>query len=183
MTAFPCLETRRLHLREIVQSDAQDVFSIHSDQSAMRWFGSDPLTSIEEAKKLIDVFSGWRQMANPGTRWGIQHKSDLRFLGSCGLFKWNRSWKSCVVGYELASSARGQGFMVEALCAVLEWGFANMGLHRVEAQVHLQNLASIKLLSKLGFVQEGCMREAGFWLGSQHDLQLYALLRRDFISR
>jgi ribosomal-protein-alanine N-acetyltransferase len=183
MSDFPYLETKRLLLREIVASDAQDVFSIHSDQRAMRWFGSDPLTSIQEAKKLIDVFAGWRQLANPGTRWGIQHKADLRFLGSCGLFKWNRSWKSCVMGYELAPFARGQGFMSEALSAVLGWGFENMELNRVEAQVHPENLASTKLLSKLGFVQEGCMREAGFWHGSHHDLQQFALLRRDFISQ
>lgn len=183
MSDFPHLETERLLLREIVKSDAQDVFAIHADQAAMRWFGSDPLTSIQEAQKLIDVFAGWRQLPNPGTRWGIQQKADHRFLGTCGLFKWNRSWKSCVIGYELAAFARGQGFMLEALTAVLNWGFENMDLNRVEAQVHPENLASIRLLSRLGFVLEGCMREAGFWLGSHHDLQQFALLRRDFRSR
>ncbi|MFC4526733.1 GNAT family N-acetyltransferase [Dyella halodurans] len=183
MSDFPYLETERLLLREIVAPDAQDVFAIRSDQLGMRWFGADPLTSIQEAQKLIDVYAGWRQLPNPGTRWGIQQKDDHRFLGSCGLFKWNRSWKSCVIGYELASLVRGQGFMFEALSTILEWGFENMGLNRVEAQVHPDNLASIKLLSKLGFVQEGRMREAGFWLGSHHDLQQFALLRRDFLIR
>lgn len=182
MNDFPYLETERLILREIVASDAEDVLAIRSDQLAMRWYGSDPLVSIQEAHKVIDAYAGWRQLPNPGTRWGIQQKADLRFLGSCGLFKWNRSWKSCVVGYELASFARGQGFMFEVLSAVLEWGFENMGLNRVEAQVHPENLASIKLLSRLKFVQEGCMREAGFWLGRHHDLQQFALLRRNFMN-
>lgn len=183
MSDFPYLETERLLLREIVASDAQDVFAIRKDQPAMRWYGSNPLTSVQEAQKVIDVYAGWRQLPNPGTRWGIQQKSDPRFLGSCGLFKWNRSWKSCVIGYELAASAQGLGFMFEALSAALDWGFEHMGLNRVEAQVHPENVASMKLLSKLGFVPEGCMREAGFWLGSHHDLQQFALLRRDFFNR
>jgi ribosomal-protein-alanine N-acetyltransferase len=183
MSDFPYLETERLLLRELTASDAHDVFAIHSDRQAMRWFGSDPLTSVQEAQKLIETFAGWRQLPNPGTRWGIQRKTDLRFLGTCGLFRWNRSWKSCVTGYELASFAQKQGFMFEALTTILGWGFENMGINRVEAQVHPDNLTSIKLLSNLGFVQEGCMREAGFWLGSHHDLQQFGLLRRDFVMR
>jgi Acetyltransferases, including N-acetylases of ribosomal proteins len=181
MSNFPNLETERLLLREMVPSDAPDVFAIYGDRVAMRWFGSDPLASLEEAQKLIETFAGWRRLPNPGTRWGIQRKADLRFLGSCGLFKWNRSWKSCVIGYELASFAQGEGFMFDALSAILDWGFENMELNRVEAQVHPENRASTKVLFKLGFVQEGCMREAGFWCGDHHDLQQFGLLRRDFV--
>jgi ribosomal-protein-alanine N-acetyltransferase len=179
MSHFPSFETGRLQLREIVPSDAHDLLAIHSDQRAMRWYGSDPLKSIEQAEKLIEVFASWRHLPNPGTRWGIERKSDRQLLGSCGLFKWNRPWKSCVIGYELAASAQGSGFMTEALSAILDWGFRNMELNRIEAQVHRENVASTKLLGKLGFVWEGCMREAGFWDGRHHDLQQFALLRRD----
>ena len=69
--------------------------------------------------------------------------------------------------------------MMEALSAILDWGFRNMELNRIEAQVHRENIASTRLLGKLGFVREGCMREAGFWDGRHHDLQQFALLQRD----
>ena len=183
MCGFPTLETDRLILREIVASDAPDLFGIHGDADAMRWFGSDPLTDMQQAEKLIEIFASWRQMPNPGTRWAIQRKSDNRFLGSCGLFKWNRAWKSCVIGYELGSFAWGKGFMIEALSAILDWGFENMELNRVEAQVHSENIASINLMRRLGFAQEGHLREAGFWLGQHHDLQQFALLRREYLTR
>jgi ribosomal-protein-alanine N-acetyltransferase len=183
MINFPNLETDRLLLREIVAADAPELFAIHSDEVAMRWFGSEPLADIQQATKLIETFAGWRQLPNPGVRWGIQRKTDHRFLGSCGLFKWNRQWKSCVIGYELAPFAQGKGFMTEALSAALEWGFEHMELNRVEAQVHSENSASIRLLARLGFVQEGCMREAGFWLGNHHDLQQLSLLSRDYVAR
>ena len=180
MSDFPDLETDRLLLREIVASDAPDVLAIHGDAVAMRWFGSDPLATLQQAQKLVEIFAGWRQLPNPGTRWAIRRKVDNRFLGSCGLFKWNRGWKSCVIGYELGSFAWGEGFMTEALSAILHWGFENMELNRVEAQVHPENIASINLMRKLGFVQEGHMREAGYWLGEHHDLQQFALLRREY---
>lgn len=183
MSDFPTLETDRLLLREIVDSDALDVLAIHGDAEAMRWFGSDPLTDIQQAEKLVEIFASWRQMPNPGIRWAIRRKADNRFLGSCGLFKWNRGWKSCIIGYELASFAWGQGFMIEALSATLDWGFENMELNRVEAQVHPENIASINLMCKLGFTKEGHMREAGFWLGEHHDLQQFALLRREYLTR
>lgn len=182
MSDFPKIETDRLLLREIAAADASELFAIHSDDVAMRWFGADPLTTIEQAVKLIETFASWRALPNPGVRWGIQRKADKRFIGSCGLFKWHRQWKSCVIGYELASFAQGKGLMFEALSVILGWGFEHMELNRIEAQVHPKNTASIRLLEKLGFVQEGYMREAGFWLGEHHDLKHFALLRRDYMA-
>lgn len=180
MTGFPTLETDRLLLREIVGSDAPTLLAIHGDAQAMRWFGSDPLTQLAQAEKLVEMFAAWRAMPNPGVRWGIQSKADGTLVGSCGLFKWNRGWKSCIVGYELARGAWGNGFMTEALTEALAWGFRHMELHRVEAQVHPENAASIRLIRNLGFVREGHLREAGFWMGQHHDLLLFALLRQEF---
>ena len=180
MSDFPDIETSRLRLREIVATDAPELFAIHGNAEAMRWFGSDPLTTQAQAEQLVEMFAAWRRLPHPGTRWGIERKADRRLLGTCGLFKWNRGWKSCLIGYELATSAQGEGFMTEALSAVLSWGFGHMALNRIEAQVHAQNAASLRLLGKLGFVREGELREAGFWHGRHHDLQQLALLRRDY---
>lgn len=179
MRDFPTLTTRRLHLREIVPTDAPALFAIHSDVEAMRWFGTDPMLTLQDAEKLVDAFAASRTLANPGTRWAITDGTNGQFLGTCGLFKWNRNWRSSSLGYELAQGAWGQGLMQEALDAVLGWGFEHMALNRVEAQVHPQNTASIKRLEALGFVREGLLRQAGFWLGEYRDLVQYALLRDD----
>ena len=87
---FPILETDRLILREIIAADAHALLDIHGNAEAMRWFGTDPLSDLQQAEKVIEAFAGWRQMPSPGTRWGIQSKSSNEFLGTCGLFKWNR---------------------------------------------------------------------------------------------
>lgn len=131
---------------------------------------------------MVTAFAAGRALANPATRWAITDRTTGQLLGTCGLFKWNRNWRSSALGYELAHSAWGQDLMQEALDTVLDWGFENMALNRVEAQVHPQNTASINRLETLGFLREGLLRQAGFWLGEHRDLVQYSLLREEFHS-
>lgn len=180
---FPVLATERLSLREIIHSDATALFAIHGDVDHMQWFGTEPMRTVDEATKLIEIFAGWRQNPNPGTRWGVERKSDGAFIGTCGLFKWNRGWRSCTVGYELAANAQGHGYMTEALRAALAYGFDQMELNRIEATVSPENVRSISVLTTLGFRQEGQLRQAGYWSGKYHDLLQFALLRRDYSAR
>lgn len=180
---FPTIKTARLVLREILPQDVTDLFEIHSDESLMRWYGSDPLTDLSGAEKLVASFASWRTQANPGTRWGIQVNGEHGLSGTCGLFGWNRAWRKCTVGYELATVAHGKGYMREALTAALHWGFQNMELNRIDAQVNPENEPSVRSLSHLGFQQEGLLREAGYWGGKYHDFFQYSLLRKDWEAR
>lgn len=177
---FPDLETPRLRLREIVESDAPALLAIHGDGASMQWFGTDPLPDLNAARELVAVFAGWRRQPNPGVRWALERKGRPGLVGTCGLFGWHRPWAKCATGYELHPRVRGQGLMQEALTAVFDWGFGHMGLNRIEAQVHPDNAASIRLVRRLGFVEEGRLREVGHWGGRYHDLGQYALLRREW---
>ncbi len=179
LDSFPRLQTRRLVLRELAPADAAALYAIHGDAEAMRWYGSEPMTAPGQAARLIDTFTAWR-IAGTGVRWGIERRFDGALIGTCGLFRWSRAWRSCTIGYELARGARGQGFMREALGAVLEHGFDTMGLNRVEARVHPENDASLRILAALGFAREGYQRQAGYWNGEFRDLVQYALLRDEY---
>jgi ribosomal-protein-alanine N-acetyltransferase len=181
MADFPVLHTQRLILRELTAQDAEAVFAIHSDAQAMRWFGTDPITTPDEARRLIELFANWRTAPNPGIRWGLQTTVGGRLVGSCGFFKWNRSWKSCALAFELAAPAQGQGLMNEALAASLAWAFQHMALNRIEALVHPQNQRSFNLLENLGFQREGTLRQAGYWAGAHHDLVQLSLLREEHL--
>jgi len=180
---FPSLSTRRLQLREIVASDAPALLAIHADSEAMKWFGTDPVADLEGAERIIAGFANMRTLPSPGVRWGIVHASPARgsaLLGTCGVFRWNRGWRTCLTGYELARHAQGHGYMTEALQAVFAWTFDAMAVERIEAQVHPQNTPSLALLKRLGFVEEGLLREAGYWLGERRDLVQLGLLKREF---
>ncbi|TCM69252.1 ribosomal-protein-alanine N-acetyltransferase [Acinetobacter calcoaceticus] len=179
MDNFPILTTERLSLRELSLDDAPALFAVHSDAEGMRWFGTDPMTNPSDAENMIQTVENlW--LAGTGLRWAIERRSDRTFLGTCGLFKWNRGWRSCVIGYELAPFARGNGYMHEALTAAIHYGFNVMLLNRIEAQVHTQNAKSLQTLNTLGFVGEGLQRQAGYWQSAYHDLHQLALIRRDY---
>ena len=82
-----------------------------------------------------------------------------------------------MLGYEISAVHQGRGYAKEALQAIISWGFREVQLNRIEAQVHPDNARSLALLTKLGFVQEGHQREAGYWAGRHHDLLQIALLK------
>lgn len=177
---FPTLHTERLQLRPFTQADTPALFAIHSDASAMQWFGSNPVLDQQGADALLQFFITLPQQAVPGMRWAIERRADKQLLGSCGVFKWNKAWRSCSLGYELAHTAWGHGYMREALESVISWALDGMQLNRIEALVHPRNTPSLRVLDKLGFVREGQLRQGGYWLEQYHDLVQLGLLKSEF---
>jgi ribosomal-protein-alanine N-acetyltransferase len=180
MVDFPVLQASRLTLREVVESDAENIVRIHGNAEYMRWFGSDPIRDLDGAAKLVATFASWRKEPVSGARWALELRDQPGLIGTCGLFRWNRNWKSCIVGYEISPAYQGCGYVKEALKAIITWGFRKAQFNRIEAQVHPDNTASLALLEALGFLQEGRQREAGYWAGRHHDLLQYALLNRQW---
>ena len=204
-TTFPLLDTARLRLRALTPADAPALLRIHSDAEAMRWFGVDPMQNIGQAEKIIDAFNAWF-VASSGIRWGLElrdhprndphdgvrdgthHRthhgtpSSGRLIGTCGLFRWNKNWSHCALGYELARTCHGRGYMREALIEVLNFGFTEMALHRVHAEIHRDNQASIRLAQGLGFRFEGVHRETAYWGERWHDLGSYSLLAQEWTN-
>lgn len=178
---FPLLVTNRLRLRQIEPADAAALFHIHGDTEWMRWYGVEPVTRLDHADRLAEMFSSWF-WAGTGFRWGLEHRQDGRLIGTCGLFRWNKSWRNCLIGYEIAREFGGQGYMREALTAVIDYGFGQMNLHRIQAESHPDNRPSIALATRLGFRLEGTHREQGYWAGRFHDLNCYGLLTQDWKS-
>ena len=176
---FPILQTERLTLREIVPGDADALFLIHSDAQTMRWFGIDALTERSQANQMAAMFAGWF-LAGTGLRWGIVRNEDDTLIGTGGLFRWNKSWHNCMLGFELSAAMQRHGYMREAVSAILDYGFTHMDLHRIQAESHADNAASIGLLTRLGFSFEGVHRQQAHWAGQFHDLNCYSLLQHEW---
>ena len=179
-SGFPVLKTQRLLLRELADSDAERILAIHGNAQAMRFFGTEPISTLEAAQQLITRFHDLRTQPAPCARWAIIELQSNSLVGTCGVFAWNRNWHKCCIGYELHPQAQGQGFMREALSAVFTWAFDTMSLNRIEAQIHPENSPSLKLLAGLGFQAEGLLREAAFWGGQYRDLIQLSLLKAEW---
>ena len=177
---FPELQTPRLKLRELTETDVDVLFAMHSSSDSVQFGGTEHMLQRGEAQKLIAAYAQMRQQPATGIRWGICSHESTTLLGTCGFQKWNQEWNSCLIRYELKPEARGQGYMHEALRCALVWAFASMDLNRVGAQIHPGNRSAIMVVEKLGFAREGLLRKAGHWDGQYHDLCKYGLLKSEF---
>lgn len=180
MPPFPFLETQRLVLRELTPDDATALLAMCADGGTMRYLGASPARELHEAQALIEKYALWRSAPAPGVRWAVVSRDSGALMGTCGLFSWKREWRKCATVYELADRFRGRGFMREALDAAFTWGFREMQLHRIEAQIHPDNTPSLRLAERIGFCREGLLREAACWGGRYHDLVTCGLLRSEW---
>ncbi|WP_374347133.1 GNAT family N-acetyltransferase [Chitinimonas sp.] len=176
------LRTERLLLRPMRPSDADDLFAVFSDPEVMRYWSTPPWTSREQAEQLIarDLQT---LASGEHLRLGLIRKADERLIGNCSLFNFMPQCRRAEIGYGLASNAWGQGLMHEALSALLHFAFDTLQLHRLEADIDPRNAASAKALTRLGFEQEGLLRERWIVDDEVSDSALYGLLRRDWRAR
>lgn len=175
---FPEFETSRLRLRETHASDAEAVFRVFADPAVTRYHNQPTFTDVGEALQLI----AWRRHMFErgwGIRWGVALRDKDQLIGACGFHSWVRECHRAELGYELASPYWRQGLMAEALRAIIPYGFRGMGLNRIEALVLPENAASAGLLLRLGFQEEGLLRQYGYWKGAFHDLRLFSLLKQE----
>lgn len=175
------LDTQRLQLRPLKQSDAGDLFAIHSDAQVMRYSSMVPWASVDQAHALIE--RDIRGM--PEGKYlclGIVPRSEGRVVGTCTLFDIVLSSRRAEVGFALGSFAWGRGYMHEALSGLLAYCFTDLGLNRIEADIDPRNGASAKTLRRQGFKQEGLLRERWIVGGEVSDTAMYGLLRAEWES-
>ncbi len=91
-----------------------------------------------------------------------------------------REWE---IGWRLHYQYWGKGYATEAAGRVLAFAFEELGAHRVVAFCNVQNLASVRVMEKLGMLRDGRLRETRWWNGSWQDEFVYAILERDWESQ
>jgi ribosomal-protein-alanine N-acetyltransferase len=175
---FPVLETERLTLRALTPEDADTVFRIMGDPQVMRYFGSPPMKTRDDAvRRIAGIAADFAERA--GIRWGIEERASGLLVGSGGFWRIDTTHQRAEIGYELAPEHWGKGVMTEAIGVMLDFGFTVLRLHSVEAQIHPANTGSQRVLEKLGFVREGYFRESYYDPNEQRftDTAVYSLLR------
>jgi len=179
---FPVLKTERLILRELTPDDVDAIYAMRSDYEVTRLNIGSAYTSVDQARMLIESILDNYQRENE-LRWAITLKNgDNTVIGMCGYNYWARRDFRGSIGYDLARTYWRQGIMTEAVRAIVQFGFEQMQLNRIEADASVENEASIRILEKLGFQHEGIEREQYFEGGEFHDLMLFSLLKRDYKS-
>lgn len=176
------LTTDRLTIRRMRTDDAQAYFAIFSDPAVMRYWSSPPLVDMVAAEqKIAGILAHYEK--SDLFQLAIERQSDRLMIGTCTLHQIHLQNRRAEVGYALGSAFWGNGYLVEAMHALIDHAFGVMQLHRLEADIDPRNEASAKSLERLGFKREGHLRERWIVGGEVSDSALYGLLAREWASK
>ena len=172
------LITSRLILRPLRHEDARALFSIWSDADAMRYFSFPTMGRLDQA---TDRVARLLKTSTDGKDFvcAVELRTTGEVLGNCDLFHADEQCRRAEIGFSLQRTHWGNGYMTEAASALIEHAFSALKLHRIEADIDPRNVASARLLERLGFVREGLLRDRWIVGDEVSDSALYGLLDKD----
>jgi [ribosomal protein S5]-alanine N-acetyltransferase len=161
------IETERLLIRELTESDVDGAHRVYGDPEAMRYVGADgkARTREESAAGVLRMMEGQRE--NGFSLWAVDLKERGEMIGVCGVVHVDGTGPDVELVYEFQRSAWGRGYATEAARACLAVALGPLGLGRVVALAYPENAQSIRIMQKLG------MRDAGTVDAYGHELVCY----------
>jgi len=173
------LTTERLLLRRFRAADAPVLAAYRSDEDTARYQTWVPPFTLEQAEDFVAQMAG-RQPDAPGWfQWAVELPAERALIGDVGVGLHDNLMQADL-GFTFAPSHRGQGYATEAVRAVLERLFTLQGVRRVSAECDARNLASARLLERVGFTREGLRRSHTWLKGEWTDDLLFGLLSEDW---
>jgi RimJ/RimL family protein N-acetyltransferase len=115
---------------------------------------------------------------------GIRTLEENTLLGTCSVFDLNHASRNGEVGIYIGDPENwGKGYGSDAMAVLIRFGFMDLNLHRIELHVFSYNARAIKAYEKVGFVQEGALREALYRDGAYHDIHIMSILQREWMAK
>lgn len=174
-TDFPTIKSERLLLRQFVDSDLEKVFKGLSHPDIIKFYGVSYHT-LEAAKEQM-IFFADLETNETGIWWAVCSLDNKTFYGAGGLNSLSKEHKKAEIGFWLLPDFWGKGIMTEAMPVICNYGFDNLGLHRIEGLVESENRNCKNAMAKLDFQYEGTMRECEIKNGKYISLDIYAKVK------
>lgn len=176
---FEVLNTERLLLRKITPEGIKYLFQNYSEEEVKRQLGlSTENELIKEREKSIGGYTTYDRSI---LQFKLILKDTEEVIGSCGFHNWYFAHRKAELGYAISKEEhKMKGYMSEAVNEIIEYGFASMNLNRIEACVGPDNLASLSLIKKFGFVKEGYLRQHYISDGHIYDSVVFSLLKEEY---
>ncbi|MDB5196622.1 MAG: hypothetical protein JWP88_993 [Flaviaesturariibacter sp.] len=171
---FPELTTERFILKQVQAEDQAFLFEGLSDPVTMPYNGVYFKTFEETQAQLEWYKKNWEE--GTGLNWKITSKETGESIGVISVYYYKPEHKKAEIGYWLLPRFWQQGIASEVIQPVVDYWKTEKDLHRLEAFVEEENIASIKLMEKAGFTYEGIMRDCEIKFGKYVSLRIYSLL-------
>jgi RimJ/RimL family protein N-acetyltransferase len=179
LTLCSPIRSKRLQLRPVQESDLPDLLLINGDDEVTRYLPYATWQSLADGRAWLERMHGLRERTGL-LQLVIDDPNAAKAIGTCLLFGHDEASARAELGYVLGRAYWGKGLMQEALTALIDTAFADLGLRRLEAEVDADNMASARLLLGLGFQVEGRSRQRWVSKGRTYDTTMFGLLRSEW---
>ena len=175
------LHTKRLNIRELELTDINNVHLLHSlpETDEFNTLGIPETIQVTE-KILSEWLNQKKQQPRNSYVLGIELKEGEKFIGLIAINLGKQNYRIAEVWFKIHKDFWRKGYTTEALIKLLDFGFNNLKLHRIEAGCAVDNIASIKVLEKVGMIREGMKPKKLPIRGEWKDNYFYGILEDDF---
>ena len=138
-------------MREFREEDAKSMYELNNDPNVIRYTGDDPFVSLQAARDFIRGYDAYDKFGRG--RLTLLLKDTLEYVGWCGL-KYDPKSTETDLGFRLLKKFWNKGYATEAAVRSVEHGFKDLELRKIIGRAMQENMASIKVLKKIGMVFE-----------------------------
>lgn len=177
---LPVIESDEVMLKQIDESDLDELFSIYNNTKVFEFCGILPKHKKETVRKMIGHF---QRDFNKKSRMklGIYLKSSSKLVGIIECMDYKKKVQMITIGYYLAEEHWGKGIATKALSILTNYVFNETNIQRIQAEVMVENIVSKRVLLKNSYVLEGTIRQGGFWPSKGViDYELYSILKKEY---
>lgn len=150
---IPTLETERLILRPLVETDADVLCALLQDPDVVRYLGDGTIPGREDCWRAVAAWLGHWVLRSYGP-WAVTDRASGAFMGRVGIH-YPYGWPGPELGYTLGKAYWGQGYATEAARAALDWGFTHRDFLALMSLIYPENAASIRVATKAGETLRG----------------------------
>lgn len=176
---LPDLHTGRLLLRRMERKDFADMFDYAKREDTSRYLVWTPHPSPEYTRSYLSMIGRYYRKGQ-FFDWAIVERSSSRMIGTCGFSRLDLQNRVGEVGYVLNPTRHGRGYATEAVRRVLEYGFGELELNRVEGRYMVENTASRRVLERCGFTYEGVLRQSMLIKGQYRDIGICSIMKEEY---
>lgn len=176
----PTIQTERLAMRDLLPEDFASVHAYAADPEVTRYTLFGPNTAEQTAEFLQRTCAEASVPERSNFTFAAIHRPTNQLIGSCGLMRSDANGPQYAFGYVLHRDWWRRGFGKEMVGALVEFGFRELGAHRLWAHVFVGNVGSARILEGLGFRDEGVALQLLYVRNAWHDVRTFAMLRREW---
>ncbi len=173
------IESARLVIRAVEERDISELLPVNQDDDVTRYLPYASWRSLDDGMAWLQRMRKV-QASGTGVQLTVLEKGSGLAIGTSLLFRHDDASARAELGYVLGRRNWGRGLMHEALSAIISQAFGVCALRRMEAEVNPLNVASCRLLERLGFRSEGLLRQRWVAKGATYDTRFYGLLRDEW---